>query len=222
MVEQGAGVDENVVDSNIEAGSEVSGGGEADEDLPSIDSAAAVEVEPAEVAAEVTGASAASNAATTADTGAAESTEASATEPPLAAEVEPSNINAEADPEAEAAAEAATAGSDMDTPAVEPEANVAEPVSGTRERPSRVAPVGSDKLKMIVNADTWADVKDANSHQLVYDLLRAGSEVDLTGQAPFAVFLGNGHGVELLLNGEEIGISSIIRDDNTARLNVGG
>ena len=75
---------------------------------------------------------------------------------------------------------------------------------------------------MIVNADTWADVKDANSHQLVYDLLRAGSEVDLTGQAPFAVFLGNGHGVELLLNGEEIGISSIIRDDNTARLNVGG
>ena len=217
-VEQGAGVDENVVDSNIEAGSEVSGGGEADDDLPSIDSAVTVEVEPAEVAAEETGAT----AATAADSGAAESAGVTATEPPLAAEVEPSDINAEADPEAEAAAEAATAGSDMDTPAVEPEASVAEPASGTRERPSRVAPSGSDKLKMIVNADTWADVKDANSHQLVYDLLRAGSEVELTGQAPFAVFLGNGHGVELLLNGEEIGISSIIRDDNTARLNVGG
>jgi hypothetical protein len=52
--------------------------------------------------------------------------------------------------------------------------------------------------------------------------LRADSSVELSGKAPFRVFLGNGHGVEILFNGEEIGFSARIRDDNTARIYVGG
>jgi cytoskeleton protein RodZ len=95
-------------------------------------------------------------------------------------------------------------------------------VAGTRDQPAQVAPSGSDKLKIIIHADTWADVKDSNSYQLVYDLLRADSSVELTGEAPFAVFLGNGHGVEILINGEEVGFSARIRDDNTARIDIGG
>jgi cytoskeleton protein RodZ len=97
-----------------------------------------------------------------------------------------------------------------------------EPVAGTREQPEQSAPAGSDKLQIIVHADTWADVKDSNNYQLVYDLLRADSSLELSGQAPFTVFLGNGHGVEIMLNGEEVGFAARIRDDNTARLNVGG
>lgn len=93
---------------------------------------------------------------------------------------------------------------------------------GTRQRPGRSAPTGSDKLRIVVHADTWADVKDSSNYQLVYDLLRADSTVELTGAAPFSVFLGNGHGVEVLFNGEEVGFTSRIRDDNTARLNIGG
>lgn len=92
---------------------------------------------------------------------------------------------------------------------------------GTRNAPARIAPVGSDKLKIIVHADTWADVKDAASYQLVYDLLRADKSVELMGQAPFTVFLGNGHGVEIMFNGEEIEVAPRIRDDNTARLKIG-
>lgn len=98
----------------------------------------------------------------------------------------------------------------------------AAPEAGTRERPGRAAPVGDDRLRIIVHADTWADVKDSNNYQLEYNLLRAGSTLDFTGQAPFSVFLGNGHGVEVLFNGEEIGFTARIRDDNTARLNIGG
>ena len=86
---------------------------------------------------------------------------------------------------------------------------------------TRIAPVGSDKLKIIVHADTWADIKDAASYQLVYDLLRADKSVELMGQAPFTVFLGNGHGVEIMFNGEEIEVAPRIRDDNTARLKIG-
>jgi cytoskeleton protein RodZ len=77
-------------------------------------------------------------------------------------------------------------------------------------------------LKIIVHADTWADIKDAASYQLVYDLLRADRSVELMGQAPFTVFLGNGHGVEILFNGEDIEVTPRIRDDNTARLKIGG
>ncbi len=85
-----------------------------------------------------------------------------------------------------------------------------------------IAPSGSDKLFIVVNADTWADIKDASDYQMVYDLLRADQTLELVGSAPFSVFLGNGHGVELRLNDEEINFSNRIRDDNTARLKIGG
>jgi cytoskeleton protein RodZ len=86
---------------------------------------------------------------------------------------------------------------------------------------TRSAPTGSDKLKIIVHADTWADIKDGTDHQLVYDLIRAGQSMDLAGKAPFAVFFGNGHGVEMSFNNQEINLTSLIRDDNTARINIG-
>jgi cytoskeleton protein RodZ len=104
----------------------------------------------------------------------------------------------------------------------ETQAEEPETAAGALARPDRSAPAGTDKLQIIVHADTWADVKDAGNYRLVYDLLRADSSMVLMGKAPFAVFLGNGHGVELLFNGEEIDITPKIRDDNTARLNVGG
>ena len=88
--------------------------------------------------------------------------------------------------------------------------------------PRLVAPGGSDRLEVVVNADTWADIKDASDFQMVYDLLRAGQTLELTGRAPFSVFLGNGHGVEIRFNDEEIEFSARIRDDNTTRLRVGG
>lgn len=93
---------------------------------------------------------------------------------------------------------------------------------GTRNVPGLIAPGGTDKLTIIVNADTWADIKDATSYQLVYDLLRADRSVELIGEAPFTVFLGNGYGVEIMFNGEEIDVAPRIRNDNTARLKIGG
>ena len=46
--------------------------------------------------------------------------------------------------------------------------------------------------------------------------------LELTGSAPFSVFLGNGHGVEVRFNDEEVNFFTRIRDDNTARLKIGG
>ncbi len=116
-------------------------------------------------------------------------------------------------------------------PAPEPvavEAEIVEPVDGSLEptstvpaEPARLAPSGSDKLIITVSADTWADVKDTNNYQLVYDLLRAGESVELLGEAPFSVFLGNGNGVEIRFNDDAVDVSRRIRDDNTARLKIG-
>ncbi len=95
------------------------------------------------------------------------------------------------------------------------------PVEVPDEEVSRVAPIGDEQLKIVIHADTWVDIKDASGHQLVRDLVSADQILNLTGQAPFAVFLGNGHGVELIYDNETIDISDRIRDNNTARLKVG-
>jgi cytoskeleton protein RodZ len=105
---------------------------------------------------------------------------------------------------------------------VEAETGSPETTQVVRNAPTRIAPGGSDKLKIVVHADTWADVKDATSYQLVYDLLRADESVELMGEAPFSVFLGNGHGVEIMFNDEVIEVAPRVRDDNTARLKIGG
>ena len=141
-----------------------------------------------------------------------------APEETAAVESEP---EAEPEPEPEAEVEDTTAVTESPM-AAEPEAAEPETAAGTRANPERSAPTGSDKLQIIVHADTWGDVKDASNYQLVYDLLRADTSIELMGEAPFAVFLGNGYGVEILFNGEEVEVTPKIRDDNTARLNIGG
>jgi cytoskeleton protein RodZ len=91
-----------------------------------------------------------------------------------------------------------------------------------RSEVSRIAPLGgTEQLDIVILADTWVDIKDANGHQLVYELLRADQEVNLIGSAPFTVFLGNAYGVNLIYQNETIDISSRIRGDSTARVIVG-
>ena len=142
-------------------------------------------------------------------------------------QVEAEQVETEqAETEQVAMSEAAEPAADEGTTSLESDASAVveaeQAVAGTREQPGQSAPTGTDKLRIIIHADTWADVKDSNSYQLVYDLLRADSSLELSGQAPFNVFLGNGHGVEILFNGDEVGFAARIRDDNTARLKVGG
>ncbi len=86
---------------------------------------------------------------------------------------------------------------------------------------TRAAPTGIDLLKITVNADTWADIIDANNNQLIYDLLRANRSVQIKGEAPFNAFFGNGHGVEVYFNTQSIDIASHTLDDNTARIKIG-
>jgi len=105
---------------------------------------------------------------------------------------------------------------------VQQEVAATDPEAPPRAEVSRIAPLGgTEQLDIVILADTWVDIKDANGHQLVYELLRADQEVNLIGSAPFSVFLGNAYGVNLIYQNETIDISSRIRDDSTARVKIG-
>jgi cytoskeleton protein RodZ len=85
-----------------------------------------------------------------------------------------------------------------------------------------IAPAGSDELKIVVNADSWAEIHEANGNRLLFQLVRAKQEFNLTGKAPFKVFFGNGYGVEVTFNGEAVDIINRVRPNNTIKMEIGG
>lgn len=129
-------------------------------------------------------------------------------------------------PPAESAAEAGPVPSRVnDSPAITHTA-VAElpvaPLASEREglvRASR-APAGADVIDIWANAESWAEVVDANGYQLLYYLLRPGLVYRLQGQGPFQVFLGNAPVVELSLNRERFDHAPFRRRNSTARFTV--
>lgn len=80
---------------------------------------------------------------------------------------------------------------------------------------------GNDVLEVNITATSWADINDSNKAKLKQDLLSSGDSFQLIGQAPFDVFLGNGHGVEIIFNGQSFDFSEHIKSNNTARFKVG-
>jgi cytoskeleton protein RodZ len=85
-----------------------------------------------------------------------------------------------------------------------------------------ISPAGSDELKIVVNADSWAEIHEANGNRLLFQLVRAKQEFNLTGKAPFKVFFGNGYGVEVTFNGEAVDIINRVRPNNTVKMEIGG
>jgi len=90
---------------------------------------------------------------------------------------------------------------------------------GRLVRASR-APTGEDVLIIKANDKSWAEVVDANGYQLLYYPLRPGTVLNLQGQAPFRVFLGNAPAVDLSLNHKRFDHTPFHRQNNTARFTV--
>ena len=101
------------------------------------------------------------------------------------------------------------------------EAEVAAEAPAAEPAPATPVETSGEDLLMVVNADTWAAIRDADGERLVRDLLRAGRTVELSGRAPLQVFLGNGYGVSLTYLGEAVDISGYIQPNNTARFKLG-
>ena len=66
---------------------------------------------------------------------------------------------------------------------------------------SRVA--GPRNLVLYFDQDSWADIRDVRSRELLRESVRAGTTVRLEGDPPFTVFVGNARAVRYLYRGEE-------------------
>ena len=73
-----------------------------------------------------------------------------------------------------------------------------------------------DRLVIEVSEDSWVHITDAAGSQLFRDLARAGKKIDVSGDLPFNLHLGNAPGLALELNGSPFAITDY-RDDNSAR-----
>lgn len=122
-------------------------------------------------------------------------------------------------PSNEPAASMNQAAAPVPPPAVKPEpaptppppARASEPESApapapatttTATAPSAASNLPTARLVLYVHEDSWADVRDAQQHRLLYETIPAGRVVTVEGVAPLSVFLGNVEGVTVEFNGQ--------------------
>ena len=74
-------------------------------------------------------------------------------------------------------------------------------------------PDGESLLQIVVSADSWVEISDANGQELEMDLLRGGSERDYHGQPPFRILFGRASAVRLSMDGEAVDLTAFTRDD---------
>ena len=79
---------------------------------------------------------------------------------------------------------------------------------------------GSDQLQLMFSGNSWVEIDDGRNVRLYNEMLRAGDTLVVQGQAPFQVLLGDGRNVQVNFNSTAIDISTSIRTDSTARLNL--
>ncbi|WGL17913.1 DUF4115 domain-containing protein [Microbulbifer bruguierae] len=86
---------------------------------------------------------------------------------------------------------------------------------------SLVAPVEDSALALSFSAESWVEVTDAAGNKLLSKLQPAGSTVQLTGEAPFSVMLGNAAATTVSYAGKEVD-SAPLGNRRTRKLTVGG
>lgn len=80
-------------------------------------------------------------------------------------------------------------------------------------------PVSQD-LYLQFNGDSWVVIKDATGKKLATGLKRAGQTLNLKGQPPYNLFLGNGRVVDVSIHGKKYDHSRYINNKNIARFSV--
>ncbi|MCJ8304177.1 RodZ domain-containing protein [Shewanella sp.] len=66
--------------------------------------------------------------------------------------------------------------------------------------------IGQSALALSLSADCWINVTDAAGNVLINDLKKAGSQLNVAGEAPFKLTLGAPQAVSIELNGEAVSL----------------
>ena len=75
-------------------------------------------------------------------------------------------------------------------------------------------------LKIRYQEDCWTEVRDARGRQLIYRLAKAGSEQEVSGDPPFAFYLGYAPGVSVEIDGQAVSISDLVGNSTVARFKL--
>ena len=94
-------------------------------------------------------------------------------------------------------------------------------IETSESRVIEISAVGNDILRITFSGESWIEVNDSNANQIYRDIRGPGDILEITGNAPFSILLGDAPFTQLSLNGIEIDVSDDIRIDNSARLTVG-
>jgi len=91
------------------------------------------------------------------------------------------------------------------------------------ENPAKANPPdnqGVDTIAVHLSARAWVGIRDHTGRRLVYKRLPAGTDISLSGQAPFLVVLGNTSATKIQFNGKPYPLPNS-KAGATARLTVG-
>ena len=78
------------------------------------------------------------------------------------------------------------------------------------------------RLSITYSGDCWTEITDASGRSLFFDLGKAGSTVNLSGESPFNALFGDAANVNLVVNGATFNIPAADRRGRTARLTITG
>ena len=94
------------------------------------------------------------------------------------------------------------------------------PEAPSDARASSAGAPGNGKIALRLKADSWVEVRSKDGKVLFSQLLRAGAQQEITGDAPLKIVVGNVAGVESLeFNGQPVEIKSR-NAGNVARLTL--
>ncbi len=116
---------------------------------------------------------------------------------------------------------------EAEQPEAEPVAEFVDEEAESRADVEPIMPVpapqpitGGDVLALSADQECWAEIVDANDIRLFYGMIRPGRDLELTGQTPFEVFLGNAPAVTASLNSIDIDMTKYIRSNNIAQFKI--
>ncbi|MDX9842384.1 MAG: helix-turn-helix domain-containing protein [Aquabacterium sp.] len=99
--------------------------------------------------------------------------------------------------------------------ATQPAAVLTSPAPSALPTPSLVAA----PVKMVLTDQSWIEVVDATGAKLFSRIARAGETLELQGQAPFRLRIGNASAVQVSFKGQPVPLTDITRN-NTARVEL--
>jgi cytoskeleton protein RodZ len=78
------------------------------------------------------------------------------------------------------------------------------------------------QMELAFSGDCWTEVSDGSGRRLFYDLGQSGRVINLSGEAPLRVILGDSANVSIKVDGNDYPIPASARSGRLARLNING